>query len=455
MKYKIYILFILTVGLVSCQKEFLSEKTDKALLIPKSLRDFQSLMDNLSVFNISPVMPDLASDDFFTTAERINNFSGRYEKNAYIWADDIDGGVTMSDWNVPYQQVFYSNVVLDGLMDYELKSNEKQEFDRIKGSALFHRAFAFYNLVQLYAKPFDKSTASSILGIPIRLTADVNEKSVRASLQQTYERIIVDLKEAEILLPLSFSFSSRPNKVAVQALLARIYLSMEEYELALHYANEVLKINSTLIDYNTLSKTSSSPFPLTPNIFNTEILFYSKTNSYSYSTSTNTTVEPNLYLLYNNNDLRRTIYFTGANPISFKGRYTGNIGALFSGLTTSEIFLIKAECEARIGDYLSAMSGLNALLKTRYINTAPYISLNAENKMAALKIILEERRKELVFRGLRWSDLRRLNRDINFQVTITRVLDGETYTLLPNSNRYTFPIPTIEVLRSGIQQNPR
>lgn len=454
MKKRIYLLLILTCTLLSCQKEFLEKKTDKALLVPKTLTDFENLLDNLNVFNITPSLPVISSDDYYTTDEKISTYSGTYQKNSYIWAADIDEGLAILDWNTPYQQVFYANIVLDGLKNVEATS-EQQEWNRIKGTALFHRAYAFYNIAQMYAKPFDHRTAKTDLGIPIRLTGDVNIKSSRGTLQQTYDQIIQDLKEAEFLLPLSSTFMNRPNKTATQALLARVYLNMEEYDQALFYADEVLKVSSSLIDYNTLNKTSNAPFPVTPNNSNMEIIFYSRMTTYTFGLATNATVNNSLYESYSANDLRKVIFFSGTNPAWFKGRYTGSIGTLFSGLAIDEIYLIKAECEARVGKVDKAMDGLNALLKSRYLNTVINPVLTATDATDALSKILNERRKELVFRGLRWGDLRRLNKDSSYQITISRSLNGQTYTLFPNSNSYTFPIPKGEVLLSGITQNPR
>jgi len=64
-----------------------------------------------------------------------------------------------------------------------------------------------------------------------------------------------------------------------------------------------------------------------------------------------------------------------------------------------------------------------------------------------------ERRKELIFRGLRWSDLRRLNMDTRFAVTLKRKVNNKEFLLLPKDARYTLQIPISVIKSSGIQQN--
>tara|TARA_R110002033_G_scaffold36621_1_gene75228 strand:+ start:3737 stop:3916 length:180 start_codon:yes stop_codon:yes gene_type:complete len=59
-----------------------------------------------------------------------------------------------------------------------------------------------------------------------------------------------------------------------------------------------------------------------------------------------------------------------------------------------------------------------------------------------------------VWRGLRWQDIRRLNKE-GAGITLTRTLKGENYTLPPNDPRYIFPIPDDEIALSGIKQNVR
>ncbi|MOA51075.1 SusD family protein [compost metagenome] len=74
---------------------------------------------------------------------------------------------------------------------------------------------------------------------------------------------------------------------------------------------------------------------------------------------------------------------------------------------------------------------------------------------SALDVVLKERRKELLFRGLRWTDLRRLNLDPTTARTPKRELDGKIYTIEPNSPNYVYPFPDNVIQLAGLIQNER
>jgi hypothetical protein len=55
-------------------------------------------------------------------------------------------------------------------------------------------------------------------------------------------------------------------------------------------------------------------------------------------------------------------------------------------------------------------------------------------------------------RGLRWSDIKRLNKE-NYQITPERKIGSNTYLLPPNSSRYALPLPDDIIRLTGMQQN--
>lgn len=443
-------------SLISCEKGFLDAKPEKALAMPNNLDDLQALLDNSNdIMNWSPSLGLISSDDIYIADDGIAS-TNVLARNSYTWAEKIYEGYNVPDWERSYQQIFYSNVVLDGLKVLNISLSESERGKRLRGSALFYRALAFYSVAQQFANPFVLSTAESTLGIPIRLESDINIGSERASLYDTYSRIIDDLKESIELLPEEAIVLTRPTKTASYALLARVFQTVENYIEAESYASKCLKSNSNLLDYNSLNLDASRPFPrVLQNGGNPEVIFYSVLNANETLTSPLTGIDTNLYDAYDENDLRKQAFFIDRTNgmYTFKGSYTG-VSDAFSGLSTNEIYLIRAECRARMGNINGALEDLNTLLKMRWLNGKfkPYLT-NDQDEI--LKLILEERRKELVYRNLRWTDLRRLNLDPRFAKPIERMINGKKIELPPNDLRYTLPIPEKVIANSGMEQNKR
>ncbi|MET4081548.1 tetratricopeptide (TPR) repeat protein [Pedobacter sp. UYP30] len=449
----IYLFFFLLSIFFSCKKGYLDIKPDQSLLVPTTLFDMQRILDNDPVMNLSTGLTALSTDEYDLSTATLSNFNTPGERNAYVWADDIFERQKSSDWEVPYKQVFYANVVIDGLKKIEITAENKLQWESIKGSALFYRAFAFYQLADEFSSPYEPATANQSAGIPIKLSSDVNERPGRGTVQMVYEQIFKDLNNALQILPEKPApYFFRPSRLACYALMARISLANADYRNALKYSDECIKISPVLLDYNTLSPSSIRPIPLG----GAEMIFYHNTIDYSFGSSVALNLSRSLTSLYKNNDLRKVIFMRdrGNGIITFKGNYSGN-RLIFTGLATDEMYLIRAECKARTNDIDGAMDDLNRLLITRWDNKTVYPVIKADNANDAIQIIINERRKELVSRGLRWADLKRLNQEAKFAVTLKRTINGKEYILKPNDKKYVFPIPQNEIDGSGIEQNKR
>ena len=456
--YRTYYIWIacLVITQVACNKDYLDKKPNSGIVVPKTLDDFQRLLDNQSIMTVTPALGLLSSDDTYFINDQAWQASTTTERNAYVWAPDVFEGVkNIEDWNGPYKAIFYSNIILAGVDDAAAKNGSTSDWDQIKGAALFTRAFANYGLLDCFSLPYDSITANDDLGIPIRLSANVDEIVQRSTVAKGYEQVIADVQQALPLLPavLPPSNRNRPSKPAGYALLSRIYISMRRYDKAELYADSALALYNKLIDYNTVSLTSTTPFTIN----NDEtIIRYTVVNTYpSLSISSVTTlIDSNLVKEYKTNDLRKSIYFRAiTGGVGIKRGYAGNGTAAFTGLATDELFLIKAECLARRNAFTQAMTTLNNLLIKRY-KTNLFIAATANNASEALTVILKERQKELVFRGLRWSDVRRLNKE-GANISMKRFINATSIELPPNSPKYAMPIPDDEISSSGVQQNPR
>jgi len=456
---KKYMILLATLALFSCKKQdkWLDVKSNKADIVPVTLDDFQALMDNDAVMNANyPGLGLLASDNYFLTYAFWQSLQPR-ERNAFLWKPDIYEGDRCPDWEYEYKRIEYANIALEGINNVKVDGADKPIFDQIKGSALFYRAYSFYNLLQLFSVPYDPSTASTALGIPLRLNADVNDKSTRASVAQCYDRVIQDLLAAKDLLPSSSATMLRPSKTATLALLARVSLTMKTYDKSAGYASDALNQQNGLIDFNTLNLNASVMLPpFIPG--NPEVIFYATSISYYTLSRLNMKIDTLLYRSYDKDDLRRIVFYkdNGSNGISFRGDYTGKtLPSKFAGIATNELYLIRAESYARLNKPAEALAGLNHLLQSRW-KTGTYVPKSGTDANEILANIIQERRKELPFSGnLPWEDLRRLNQEPNFAKTLTRMLNGETFSLPPGDNRYVYPIPENEISLSGIQQNPR
>ncbi|MES2274978.1 MAG: RagB/SusD family nutrient uptake outer membrane protein [Bacteroidota bacterium] len=460
---KLYHFFLLAMIAIncSCKKDFLDAKPNSTIVNPTTLADYQKLLDNSTSLNRTGALPQMSSDEYFIVSQTdFDALDQLTYKGAYLWSKDLFGGeINIPDWNAAYKAVFYANSVLDGIEKITANSGNQTDYNNIQGQALFFRAYAFYDLARNFSPVYNSPTASNDLGIPLRLTSGIDVTNSRASVQQTFDKIITDLTAATALLRDDFSTSNpnRPTKSAAYAMLARVFLYMGRYTDAENAATECLNRYSTLIDYNKVSLSTETPFSYKT----AETLFFS-TQDYAYDATTGYTnyytnfgVDTNLIKLYSANDLRFSIYFekNSLNNYNLKRGYVGGGYYAFTGLATDEIMLIKAECAARNNDAQTAVSILNQLLVNRY-KTGTYIPLSTSTPSSALDQVLIERRKELVWRALRWSDLKRYNRD-GANIVLTRNLSGKQYLLPANSPLYVFPIPSDEIQLSGIQQNNR
>lgn len=436
---------------VACNK-FLDVQSNSGSEVPNSLESFQKLLDASGFINMNLCSyGEISADDYFLEENTVNRLSNVFRPFYYWEGFSYFYG---NDWATAYIPVYTANLVLDKLGDIERTPENALEWDRIKGSALFYRSTQFLSLVWTFAHVYDESSASEDLGIVLRKTSNPNVPSERASVAECYGQILHDFKEALALLPEKADHVMRPSKTACLASLARTYLSMSEFDSAYVYADRALAIENALLDFNDLADVAvDAAIPFTR--FNKETLAYFELISSNPQLHfNNLLVDTTLYSLYEDIDLRLKAYFVKNNNgyASFKGSYTGD-QRLFGGLATNELFLIRAECLARLERPAEALADLNRLLSKRYKKDmfVPYSSMDGKE---LVELILTERRKELVFRGLRWIDIKRLNKE-GHNIVLKRNVGSKEYTLLPNENRYALPLPEDIIRQTGMPQNPR
>lgn len=447
----------------ACKKDWLLVKQDKSLAVPETLADMQALLDediflNYSNFHLAN-LGEIGTDNWFMENEGFNSWGDfahlRSAQNAYTYNKTIFQPNEEADYyRTPYKRIFYANAALDGLQKLEIRDGEQAAYNNVRGSALFVRSYSLFWALQYFAPPYKEASAATDLGVPLKTGADINLPTTRATVKQGYDLITENLREAIQLLPATSPYHTRPSKVSAYALLARIYLSMRQYETALKYADSSLQIRHSLMDFNTLD--TIQPFPVDRTYAYEREVLYTDIITSSLISRTRVRIDTSLYASWHFDDLRRAAWskpVAGTSYHSWNGSYEGS-NYVFVGISTNEMFITRAECYARRGDMASALNDLNSLLSSRW-RQGEFTPLTAANAGEALEIILLERRKELCFRGYRWTDLRRLNQEPGREKTVLHHVNNQDYRLEPNSNLYVFPFPPEVIEFSGIQQNIR
>lgn len=436
--------------LCSCSKDFLEAKPQKSQVIVKTLEDVAALLDNTEVMSRIDYFRILSDGDLFFTEAKLMA-SSELDRNVYLWKADYDPTkLNTTTWDLPYQQILYANIALETLDEIKSDVIKKPLYNEIKGRALFFRAWAHYQLLQDFAEAYDPQLPEQS-GVPIILESTFPKQVKRATLREGYNAIVADLEAAESLLPSTSILKTKPSRQAVYTLLSRVYLNIVDYPRSLSYAEKAMDINKQLIDYNELIPTAAMPFNQYNYSTHPEIVFFASSN-YPFVAAQGVEVEQELYASYAVNDLRKHIFFNTAKQ--YVGTYSGMLYYQFTGLATDELYLSKAECLVRMDRVEEAITIMKALLEKRFVDNVVTVAI-PQSKDELLQWILLERRKELFGRGTRWTDLKRLNRELGLQADLQRNYQGQGFELPANSGRYVFFIPETDVVMSNLKQNIR
>ncbi len=455
-KIKYIVLALSIVGLSSCG-DFM-DTTPKGMVIPKTVEDFAGLTrDILATYSADP-LTEYSCDNFMMPEEYISSYISNSNGKAYFWQKDFfREDEDDKSWNTLYNNIYRMNVVIDNIM--EATDGTQDDKNRIITEAKVNRAYNHWMLVNMYAKAYDANTASSDLGIPLAVEANLEAKYSRATIQEVMNQILLDLEGAENYLPEKGVNNFVPTKASAYAMRARVYFYMCEYDKAAAEAEKALSFNSKMQDMREWSF-MFEPIPWVGvngmpqrGYEAPDVLFYRECN-FAGAMQRVMAVNPYFSATFDLNDLRYKFYYTTVQS-SGSGNYEDGTARCMQELTYSirvpEMMLIKAEALARKGE-MEALDIVNDLRKYRFLNESKLTA----SKDDLLKVVLEERRRELHMSGLRWFDMKRLAKEGLYTKTLKRSTSTTEYTLEPNSNLYVFPIPgKVMVYNSNIVPNPR
>ncbi|MCO6497913.1 MAG: RagB/SusD family nutrient uptake outer membrane protein [Chitinophagaceae bacterium] len=484
MKKILFILIAIAVSASSCEKKFL-DTLPKGLVIAQTTNDFRALLDNADTrytYNLSQMSGyvDVVSDDSQMDSAWYDWDRNRlHAKNLYAFEKDVwlpDGAADDDVW----KQNYYLNTLTSNILEeIHIATDNPKLQKQLIAEAKVHRAFAYLTLVNIYAKHYNSSTAATDLGVPIVKNPVSLPKLYRKPVQEVYDFILSELESAVADLPdkVDKLYSHRPTKASTYAILARTYLYMGNYEKALENANKSLAIQNFLYDYNEiytgtprpdgvvkLSRTTDDEMLLhKTSVKSARVTDYYMLDSTSFD---------NLYSGFQvidedstvNFDLRRLLWFQGIN---LKGKMTAerakyvfprnrygldNAAVDYIPISTPEMYLTRAECNARLGNLQLAMDDVNKIRMNRY-KTGTYTPMSPTNQSAVLSEVLLERRRELYGKELRLFDIKRLG------LGVTHLMPGTNnpgFSVPANDPKLVWPIfyHNIE-LNPEIEQNPR
>jgi tetratricopeptide (TPR) repeat protein len=463
--------------MASCQDSFL-DVLPKGKLIAEKTADYDMLLNTVSLVNMGTYAQALMGDEIASVSSYYSGMNLR-DKLLFQWADEINqDNEDAAEMTVPMQNLYLYNKIINEVMDS--KEGTETEKKSLRAEALAGRAWTYFLLINYYGKPFDASTASSDPGFPIMTRSDItSNKYTRVSVQNVYDFIIDDLTKAIPDLP-ELTHRLRMSKPAAEGLLGKVYAFMGNFESALKAFNEAFadineaRISLELYNYNTafttggsfypVSATNGPTYPTAPN--NTESLYGKQFTSAIPTTRCQVVLSPKTLELFGSNDMRLNFYTPyppNSNvllPLGTKRRFgptTVQIGVLLP-----DLYLLRAECKARMNDLSGAVKDLETLRAKRMpVGDAAIPNSIASNKLSLIQYILEERIREFAEQGFRWFDMRRLSVDPLFtSPTYTHVIysaEGsivDTYTLNA-PNRLTLRIPPKVISQNpGMENNP-
>lgn len=503
MKYTLIYLLSALFVLTSCEDSFFETSpatkvtTDEVFSSEDNIDAFingsiRFLMEN-STSQDNPGLPtiflthDVMGEDAFAR-------DGRYGfRDSYPYRDPFDNTTrrALFFWTLQYTSIDHANNIIANV---DLNEGSTQNLKYLKGQAYALRAFNYLNLVRQYQFTYTRDPEAEAIPVYTDPTTPATQPQPLSTVRDVYDLILEDLKEAEKLLPgYDRPVKNRPDIHVVYGLLARTYLTLENWDLAVEYAEKarsgfpIMSAEQYKAGFNDVANEEwiwGHPQTPTQNKAGASYLAYIETTPYAtdaegtnlYFGYNSIIPDPRFVALFEDEDVRKSLFEIADQPAEalyahyrykkFRNKHPNRDGHIVL-MRASEFLLIEAEGKARNGNVDEAVKTLNELRLNRNLEE---LSASDYNEESILEEILLERRKELWGEGFRLYDILRLQTAPQRLETsetfvdaagktvvvrghwITKFPDGTDLT--PNSKYYLFPIPLNEINNNPNLQQP-
>lgn len=425
--------------------------------------------------------------------ELLENYSSPLNSTAFYWDEDFDRASYMTDtgssdmYTMCYKKISNFNIIIQNINKSEGSDDDKRYG---MAQAKIMRAYTYFYLINTYAKPYNPETATQDRGIILREDFDMEAAGVQSTVADAYALIQRDIEDALPDLPHVAINTFRPDKSFGYALKAKVHLFKREinealqasldcikeaegegrhklwnmnteYQAGVNYAAQTFGYTEAMIEYGapmySMFRTIAQAMYFTHPYEDPENLL-SQNGQTMFDPAPSMVRKPVMDLYTPASDLRYTFNLGTAptRPTAEPGSVMLNFGAFYhwnpAGIKLSEVYLMAAECYARKGDKENAMKYVNDVRKNRII-TKYYTGLTATDATDAMRIVREERKRELLFTSNSFFDMRRFCTEFN--ETLTREVDGKIYTLKPDSHLLTSPFPVSAMQNSNLIQNSK
>lgn len=486
-KLNIYLVFMLLAATLisSCEKEFLdeiptqdisaataTETTGNLFLIingiHRSLYIRYGAQGRTGISSLMLQIENLGED--YVNTERANGWF----INMSAWQDhtNANDADALFPFRTYYRIIRNANIIINGA---ENAVGDESEKNAVVGQALVYRAWAHFQMVQLYGERYQAGGNNTQLGIPIRLTPD-NEPLARNTVEEVYTQVNQDLDDAIAI----FANYTRPNKshldVSVaRGLKARIALVQANYSVAADFAAQARQ-GYELMDNNTYLNNFSDYTNVEwmwgsfiqedqTDVFGNFGAYISRNFSSSNIRGNPKAINTLLYAQISETDVRKQLWDpTGEHPnlppgIEISSRHrrrpftnqkfiaagTGDSRMDVPYMRAAEMYLIEAEALS-----YSDEAAARQVLFDFASNRDPEYVLSANTGDDLREEILIQRRVELWGEGFRFYDLKRLNMPLDRRgANHTAGLIEDVFQVPAGDSRWQWLIP-----QSSLDANP-
>lgn len=368
-------------------------------------------------------------------------------------------------WKSGYEIINNANQVIHWApVLKESYPHDVEMIDNVTASAYFVRALIHFDLCRVYGQNYTYTDNAGHLGVAIRdKIPSLSETIARSTVKQCYQQCLDDINMALQTYSNCAYDAFRPTPLACQALLARIYLYMNDMTNAEKYASEVIA------QKNLTPRNEYLEMFCDPQEVGEEAIY--RLNGFDQTNSLNSMFDylspdarpaSGLLAKFADDDIRKQLFsysYSGTDYPNVMLKYTCTADVKsdedryynLSVFRLSEMYLIRAEARCALGILDGAESDLKALIARATGRNASEIDLAWSTANELDSLINEERQKELCFEGHRFFDIARRHEDL--------IRDGSTTSTVSRleypDNRFVLQIPYVEIdANHDMQQNP-